>query len=98
MLYLEDATKEQLLTIALYEDCELELKYAACRELELRKFREEMLTDLVRLWGKGYTVFDISIELGVSENTVIYQLRKYGLRGKRVQERGKSKYGSCVNA
>lgn len=98
MLYLEDATKEQLLTIALYEDCELDYKYAACRELQLRKWHDDMLTDLVRLWGKGYTAFDIAIELGVSENTVIYQLRKYGLRGKRVQERGKSKYGSCENA
>lgn len=82
-MYLEDATKQELLTIALYEDCDVSIKYAACRELQLRKWQEYMLTDLVRLWGKGASIFDISIELGVSVNTVISQLTKYNLWGKR---------------
>ena len=37
--YFEDATKEQLITICLYEDCPLEYKYEAARELEIRKWR-----------------------------------------------------------
>jgi len=83
MIYLEDASKKQLLTIALHEDCELDLKYAACRELQIRQWQDYMLTDLVRLWGKGYTIFEISIELGVSETTVKTNLRKHGLYKKR---------------
>jgi ATP/maltotriose-dependent transcriptional regulator MalT len=83
--YFEDATKEQLITICLYEDCPLEYKYEAARELEIRKWREEMLTELVRLWGKGYSTFEIAIELGIDENTVKWQLRKHGLYRKRVR-------------
>lgn len=30
------ATKKQLLQIAMHEDCELDIKYAACRELQRR--------------------------------------------------------------
>jgi hypothetical protein len=30
------ATKQQLLTIALYEKCPMSLKYEACRELQKR--------------------------------------------------------------
>jgi ATP/maltotriose-dependent transcriptional regulator MalT len=83
--YFEDATKEQLITICLYEDCPLEYKYEAARELEIRKWCEEMLTELVRLWGKGYSTFEIAIELGIDENTVKWQLRKHGLYRKRVR-------------
>lgn len=96
MIYLEDASKEQLLTIALHEDCELDLKYAACRELQLRKWNDEMLTDLVILYGKGYTIFDIAIELGVDENTVIWQLRKHGLRGKRKWKQGEDRFAKEI--
>ena len=83
--YFEDATKEQLIAICLYEDCPLEYKYEAARELEIRKWREEMLTELVRLWGKGYSTFEIAIELGIDENTVKWQLQKHGLYRKRVR-------------
>lgn len=89
MIYLEDASKKQLLTIALHEDCELDLKYAACRELQLRKWQEHMVTDLVKLWGQGYSSFNISIELGVSEPTVKGKLLEYGLYGKRKSKREK---------
>lgn len=89
MIYLEDANKKQLLTIALHEDCELDLKYAACRELQLRKWQEHMVTDLVKLWGQGYSSFDIAIELGVSESMVKRKLLEYGLYGKRKYKREK---------
>lgn len=49
MLYFENATKQQLLTICLYEDCPLEYKYEAARELQIKQWREEYLTDLIRL-------------------------------------------------
>jgi hypothetical protein len=40
-MHFEDALKTQLLQICLYEDCELEYKYAAARELQLRQWRED---------------------------------------------------------
>lgn len=79
MIYFEDASKEQLLTIALYEDCSLDDKYEAVRELQLRRWHDDLLPHLVTLWGKGHTIFEISIELGLSENTVKAQLYKYDL-------------------
>lgn len=33
----ESATKEELLQIALYEDCDIRYKYKACKELCKRK-------------------------------------------------------------
>jgi hypothetical protein len=94
--HFEDATKEQLLQIALYEDCPLDYKYAAARELELRKWREDMLTDLVRLWAKGYTAFQIAIELGIEENAVKWQLEKHGLYKKRVKGSGNSESTKAI--
>jgi len=85
-LYFEDATRAQLLQIALYEDCQLEYKYAAARELDIRRWRDYMLTDLVLLWGKGYTMFDIAIELGISKTTVKNKLYELGLLGKRAKK------------
>ena len=84
MIHYEDASKQQLLQIALWEDCPLEYKYAACRELQLRNWNDEYLTDLVRLWGKGLSIFEISIELGMDENVVKAQLYKHKLYRKRV--------------
>jgi DNA-binding NarL/FixJ family response regulator len=81
----EDATKQQLLQIALYEECPIEYKYEAVRELQLRQFNEEtMLEDLVKLWGQGLSCFSIAMELGIEENTVKWQLTKYGLWKRRV--------------
>ena len=84
MIYFEDATRQQLLTIALYDDCSLDDKYEAVRELQLRQWHDDLLPQLVNLWGRGYTIFDISIELGLQENTVKAQLYKYDLYKKRV--------------
>ena len=84
MIYFEDATRQQLLTIALYDDCSLDDKYEAVRELQMRQWNDDLLPQLVSLWGRGYTIFDISIELGLPENTVKAQLYKYDLYRKRV--------------
>lgn len=90
MIYFGTASKQELLTIALYEDCDFDYKYEALRELEYRKYKNkwknEMLTDLVLLYGKGYSIYDIAEELRVSEGTVRYHINKY--RIKRVKKRG----------
>lgn len=77
------ATKQQLITICLHEDCDMDHKYEACRELQLQQWQEDMLPDLVKLWGQGMDIFNISIELGVTEHTVKNKLKKYGLYSKR---------------
>ena len=83
-MYFEDATKQQLIQIALYEHCENAYKYEAIRELQVRKFTGDMLPDLIRLWGAGNSAFEVSVELGVPESTVRSQLIKYKLWGRRV--------------
>lgn len=80
----DDATKKQLLQIALHEECGLSDKYAAIRELQINKWSDEMLTDLVRLWGKGFDSFSISIELGIGQAKVKRKLTQYGLWKRRV--------------
>jgi hypothetical protein len=75
----EDANKRQLLQIALKEDCPLEYKYEALRELQLRKFSDVHLQKLVKLWGKGVTQEQIAVELGIDFETVGYYLLKHGL-------------------
>jgi hypothetical protein len=83
-MYFEDASKQQLLQICLWEDCSIDDKYEAARELQMRQWRDEYLTDLVRMWGEGKTSFQISIELGIEQNAVAWQLEKHGLYGRRV--------------
>lgn len=83
-MYFEFANKRQLLTIALYEDCDIDLKYEACRELQMRQWRDEFLTQTVILYGKGYRIVDIAAEIGIPEYTVQNILKKNGLYGKRV--------------
>ena len=86
MIYFEDASRQQLLTIALYDNCSLSDKYEAVRELQIRQWRDDLLPRLVSLWGRGYTIFNIAIELGLTENTVKAQLYKYDLYKKRVDK------------
>lgn len=80
------ATKEQLLTICLYEDCPLHLKYDALYELAIRgerklpSWNDSYLTDIIRLWGKGLTAFEISLETGLDITTIQTKLRKYKLK------------------
>lgn len=80
----DTATKQQLLQIALNENCPLSFKYEAIRELQLNKWTDEMLTDLVRLWGKGFDSFSIAIELGIDQDKVKRKLTQYGLWKRRV--------------
>jgi hypothetical protein len=80
----EIASKHQLATICLWEDCSFDDKYESARELQLRQWRDEFLPDLVRLWGEGKTSLRISIELGIDKNAVAWQLEKHGLYGRRL--------------
>ncbi len=83
-MYFEDASKQQLLTVALYENCDLDYKYKAAKELQIRRWHNDMLPQLLTLWGKGYSAFQIGIEMEIPESTVRSQLRKYNLFGRRV--------------
>jgi hypothetical protein len=76
---LENATKKQLLQIALYEDCPLSFKYEALRELDLRKWSDIHLQKLLKYWGMGKTQDWIAEKLGMDFSTVGYYLMKYGL-------------------
>jgi DNA-binding protein Fis len=83
MIQFENATKRQLLQIALREDCSLDDKYEAVRELQLRQWNDSMLQDLVLLFGRGLSPFDVAIELGLDEYTVRKKLDQYGLKRRR---------------
>ena len=86
--YFEKATKQQLLQICLYEDCFIDDKYQAARELQLRQWRDEYLADLIRLWGEGKTSFQIAVELGLDQGSVSWQLEKHDLYGRRIKKDG----------
>ena len=79
-MYMEDANVKQLETICLYEDCPIDLKFEAARELQMRCWKDSYLTDLVVLWGKGMTAFEIGIELGIETTKVQTMIRKYKLK------------------
>lgn len=83
-MYFEDATKHQLLQICLWEDCSIDDKFEAARELQIRQWNDDYLLDLVKLWGAGKTSFEIAMELGVEQNVVSWQLEKHDLYGRRV--------------
>jgi hypothetical protein len=76
----EDATKRQLLQIAMREECSLDDKYAACREMQIRQWRDTMLEELVLLYGRGLSPFQVAIELGIEEYTVRNKINQYGLK------------------
>lgn len=78
------ATKEQLLHIALSEDCELDSKYEAVRELQSR-WSQDMLTDVVIMYGKGYLPKEIADYLGVPSALISGVISKYGLKKGRVK-------------
>jgi hypothetical protein len=84
----EDATKKQLLQIALKENCPLEYKYAAARELQLKTWGSSFLQKLVKYWGMGLTDIQIADRFGVEVWEVKDQLQKHNLYGKRVMRRG----------
>jgi len=80
----EDATRKQLLQIALHEECDIDYKWQAVAELEYRKWHDDMLPTLLKLWGAGLSAFDIAIELDLPESTIKGKLQQYGLFGRRV--------------
>jgi hypothetical protein len=84
----EDATKKQLLQIVLNEDCPIEYKYEAARELQLKRWSSSFLQKLVRYWGMGLTDVEIADRFGVEVWEVKKQLLKYDLYGKRVKRGG----------
>lgn len=82
-----DATKKQLLTICLFEDCPLEYKYQAIRELQLKNWGPTFLQKLLKYWGMGLTEEQIAERFGVEVWEVNDQLQKYNLFGKRLKGR-----------
>lgn len=81
----DDATKSQLLTICLNEECPLEYKYASARELQLKNWGPAFLQKLIRYWGNGLTDIQIADRFGVEVWEVKKQLQKYHLYGSRVK-------------
>ncbi|WP_226085664.1 hypothetical protein [Mesobacillus sp. S13] len=75
----ESANKQQLLQIALSEDCDFSYKYEALRELQSR-WTQDMLTDVVVMYGKGYMPREIAEYLGVKAEQIGGIISKYGLR------------------
>lgn len=75
----ESANKRQLLQIALSEDCDFSYKYEALRELQSR-WTQDMLTDVVVMYGKGYMPREIAEYLGVKAEQIGGIISKYGLR------------------
>lgn len=84
-MYFEDATRKQLLQVALYEDCHIDYKWEAVSELDYRKWHDDMLPTLIKLWGSGMSAFEIGIELDIPESTVRGKLKKYDLFGRRIK-------------
>jgi hypothetical protein len=82
-----EATKKQLLQIAFFEECPLEYKYSAARELQLKNWGPHFLQKLVKYWGMGLSDVKIAELFGVEEWEVHKQLLKYNLYGKRVKRR-----------
>jgi hypothetical protein len=83
----ENATKKQLLTICLHEDCPLEYKYESLRELQLKNWGPHFLQKLVKYWGMGLTDIQIADKFGVEIWEVTTQLQKYNLYKSRVKGR-----------
>jgi hypothetical protein len=81
----EEATKKQLLTICLFEECPIEYKYPAARELQLKRWGDHFIQKLVKYWGMGFSDMQIADLFGVELWEVKNQLQKYKLYGSRVK-------------
>lgn len=77
------ANKNQLLQVAFEEVCPIEFKYRAASELQMR-WNNNMLTDVVIMYGKGYTPKEIADYLGISREMVGGIISKYDLRRAKV--------------
>lgn len=84
MITWDNATKTQLITIAMNEKCPLDFKYEALRELRLR-WTNELLPELIKLYGNGLNMSDIASELGIDAQTVWNKLVEYGIYKRRVK-------------
>jgi hypothetical protein len=80
LIHFDSATKRQLLHIAFEEDCSLDDKYQAVKELQLRQWNDSMLSDLVLLYGRGMSLFHISVEIGVDKYVIQNKVNQYGLK------------------
>ena len=83
----DEATKKQLLTICLFEDCPLEMKYEAARELQFKNWGPTFLQKLLKYWGMGLSEAQIADKFGVEDWEVKKQLLKYNLYGSRIKRR-----------
>lgn len=83
MIHFDHASKSQLIQIAMYEECPLELKYEALRELQLR-WTNTMIPELISLYGKGMNMSEIAYELGIDPHTVKNKLKQLGVYRRRV--------------
>jgi hypothetical protein len=73
------ANKHQLLQIALNEGCPVDFKYRAASELQTR-WSEDMLTDIVLFYGRGFSSLEIADYLGIRVELVGGIISKYRLR------------------
>lgn len=71
--------KRTLVQIAMHDKVELDLRYAAARELQLR-WNSDMLSDLVRLHGQGKEAWEIAEYLGITAQEVGKKILQYRLR------------------
>jgi hypothetical protein len=83
----DEAAKKQLLQICFFEDCPLEHKYAAARELQLKNWGPTFLQKLLKYWGMGLSETQIADKFGVEDWEVKKQLLKYNLYGSRIKRR-----------
>jgi hypothetical protein len=82
-IYFDSATKTQLIAVCLYEDCPLDFKYEALRELQLR-WTNQLLPELIKLYGTGMNLSSIADELGVDPYTVRNKLKQFKVYKRRV--------------
>ncbi|PAD73949.1 hypothetical protein CHH67_19130 [Paenibacillus campinasensis] len=85
------ARKRELLQIALHEVCDIDIKYAAARELQrrgkthcpdtVRQYdgREEKI--ISQLYSQGYLLSDIALRFGRSKQGIKDKLRELHKRG-----------------
>ena len=79
----ENATKNQLLQIALYEDCPLDYKYQAIKELQYRHIPEDIQADIMYQFGVGKSAEEIAEENGLSVFEIASFIRQKYQRGKK---------------
>ncbi|MEY9096322.1 hypothetical protein [Paenibacillus sp. RC84] len=76
---IKEATKEQLLIVALDPDNDLQVRYEVTRELQRRRWSPLMVTDLVRLYPRMFPD-EIAEMLGTTVQMVSYQAKALGLK------------------